>query len=89
MPLIKDAREKGRMIHFLPPYRGETILWLSDLMNLDHLKLREHASIELIKGVIKLRMVKDDLEIKEIEKMIDVAWLMHTNGHEDGETRGG
>jgi Xaa-Pro aminopeptidase len=66
------------MIHFLPPYRGETILWLSDLMHLHHLKLRENASIELIKGVIKLRMVKDDLEIKEIEKMIDVAWLMHT-----------
>ena len=76
--LIKDAREKGRMIHFLPPYRGETILWLSDLMDLDHLKLRANVSIELIKGVIKLRMVKDDLEIKEIEKMIDVAWLMHT-----------
>jgi len=76
--LVKDAREKGRMIHFLPPYRGETILWLSDLMYLDHSKLRENVSIELIKGVIKLRMVKDDLEIKEIEKMIDVAWLMHT-----------
>jgi Xaa-Pro aminopeptidase len=76
--LIKDAREKGRMIHFLPPYRGETILWLSDLMDLDHLKLRENVSIELIKGVIKLRMVKDELEIKEIEKMIDVAYLMHT-----------
>jgi len=76
--LIKEAHEKGRMIHFLPPYRGETILWLSDLMDLDHSKLRENVSIELIKGVIKLRMVKDDLEIKEIEKMIDVAWLMHT-----------
>ena len=76
--LIKEAREKGRMIHFLPPYRGETILWLSDLLNLPHLKLRENASIELIKGVIKLRLVKDDLEIAEIEKMIDIAWLMHT-----------
>ncbi len=76
--LIKDALEKGRMIHFLPPYRGETTLWLSDLLDLHHLKLREHASIELIKGVIKLRMVKDDLEIDEIEKMINVAWLMHT-----------
>ncbi|MGA2823291.1 MAG: aminopeptidase P family protein [Bacteroidales bacterium] len=76
--LIKDAREKGRMIHFLPPYRGETILWLSDLMDLDHSNLRENVSIELIKGVIKLRMIKDDLEIKEIEKMIDVAYLMHT-----------
>jgi Xaa-Pro aminopeptidase len=78
--LIKDANEKGRKIYFLPPYRGETMLWLSDLLNLHHAKLRENASIELIKGVIKLRMVKDDLEIKEIEDMIDVAYIMHTTG---------
>jgi len=76
--LIKTAREKGRMIHYLPPYRGETMIWLTDLLDLHHTKLRENASEELIKGVIKMRMAKDDLEIKEIEKMIDVAWLMHT-----------
>jgi len=76
--LIKTALEKGKKIHFLPPYRGETMIWLSDLMNIHPAKLRESASEELIKGVIKLRMEKDDLELKEIEKMIDVAWLMHT-----------
>jgi Xaa-Pro aminopeptidase len=75
---IKKAREEKRKIHFLPPYRGETMLWFSDLLDLHHTKLKEHASEELIKGVIKLRMVKDDLEIKEIERMIDVAWHMHT-----------
>ena len=78
--VIKDANDKGKKIYFLPPYRGETMLWLSDLMHLHHTKLRENASIELIKGVIKLRMAKEDLEIKEIEKMIDVAYLMHTTG---------
>lgn len=78
--LITEAREKGRLIHYLPPYRGETILWLTDLLHIHHLKLRENASVELIKGVIKLRMEKDGLEIKEIGKMIDVAWLMHTTG---------
>lgn len=78
--LIKDANDKGRKIYFLPPYRGETMLWLGDLLNLHHTKLRENASIELIKGVIKLRMKKEDVEIEEIEKMIDVAWMMHTTG---------
>ncbi len=78
MILIKNAREKGRKIHFLPPYRGETMIWLTELLDLPHLKLRENVSEELVKAVIKLRMAKDDLEIKEIEKMIDVAWLMHT-----------
>lgn len=77
-PLVKNARAKGRKIHYLPPYRGETMIWLTDLLDLHHMKLKENASEELIKAVIKLRMVKDDLEVKEIERMIDVAWLMHT-----------
>jgi len=83
--LIKNAREKGRKIHYLPPYRGETMIWLTDLLDLHHLKLRDNASEELIKAVIKLRMVKDDLEIKDIEKMVDVAWLMHTTAMKMGK----
>jgi Xaa-Pro aminopeptidase len=78
--IIKAATEKGRKVHFLPPYRGETMLWLSDLLNLHHTKLRGNASEELIKAVIKLRMVKDEEEVKEIERMVDVAWKMHTTG---------
>ena len=77
-PLLKDALKKNRKIHWLPPYRGETIIQVSDLLGIHHAEVRQNASPELIKGVIKLRMVKDDLEIKEIEKMIDVACLMHT-----------
>jgi len=76
--LVKDALEKGRKVHFLPPYRGENMIWLSDLLGLHHSKIKTNASEELIKAVIKLRMVKDDLEVNEIEKMIDIAWLMHT-----------
>lgn len=76
--VLKDALSKNRKIHWLPPYRGETIIQLSDLLGIQHSKVRENASPDLIKGVIKLRMVKDDFEIKDIEKMIDVASLMHT-----------
>ncbi|MCK9421864.1 MAG: aminopeptidase P family protein [Bacteroidales bacterium] len=76
--LILTARNKGRTIHFAPPYRGETILWLSDLLGVPHLELRQHVSKLLIKNIIKLRMKKDAREIAEIEKMVDVAYLMHT-----------
>jgi len=78
--MIQKARKDGRKIHYLPPYRGETMLWLEDLLGIPHLQLRSNASESLIKGVIKLRMVKDDLEIKEITRMVDVAYLMHTTG---------
>jgi Xaa-Pro aminopeptidase len=75
---IKNALDKGRKIHFAPPYRGETILWLSDLLAIPHLELKENTSLLLIQAIIKLRMKKDVPEIAEIEKAIDVAWLMHT-----------
>ena len=78
--MIKTAREKGRKIHYVPPYRGETIIWLSDLLGIHHLELKANASVPLIKAVIKLRMKKDPIEVAEIEKMVDVAWKMHTTG---------
>jgi Xaa-Pro aminopeptidase len=78
--LIKDAIIKERRIHFVPPYRGETILWLSDLLGISHLELKANVSEPLVRAIIKLRMKKDALEVAEIEKAVDVAWEMHTTG---------
>jgi Xaa-Pro aminopeptidase len=77
---VKNALKGARTVHFCPPYRGETILWLSDLLGIPHLELKAKASEPLIKAIIKLRMKKDPIEVAEIEKMVDVAWLMHTTG---------
>jgi len=77
-PMLKEAIAKKRLIHWLPPYRGETIIWLANLLDKPHATIRENASVELIRGVINLRMCKEDVEIREIEKMIDVAYQMHT-----------
>ena len=78
--LIKDALSNGRKVHYAPPYRGETILWLADLLKIPHLKLKAKASEPLIRAIIKLRMKKDAMEVTEIEKMVDVAYTMHTTG---------
>ncbi len=78
--LIKSAIARERKVHFAPPYRGETILWLSDLLGIPHLNLKENASEPLIRAIIKLRMKKDPIEIAEIEKMVDIAREMHTTG---------
>jgi Xaa-Pro aminopeptidase len=78
--LVKNALARGRKIHFVPPYRGETILWLADLLHVHHLELKANASEPLIMAIIKLRMKKDDIEVAEIEKMVDVAYKMHTTG---------
>ncbi len=76
--LIADARAKGRQIHYAPAYRGETIIWLSDLLGIHHLELKKNASEDLIRTIVKLRMMKDAAEVAEIEKMVDLAYEMHT-----------
>ena len=75
---IQEALKKGRKIHFLPPYRGETIIKLSALLNIPVGEIKNSASIELIKAVVKLKEIKDKYEIAEIEKAVDIACLMHT-----------
>lgn len=78
IPFIRKAQEDGRKIHFLPPYRHDHMLQLSELLQIPRENLAESSSQELKKAVIQLRSIKDEKEIEEIEKMIDVAWLMHT-----------
>jgi len=75
---LQHAMNSGRKIHYAPPYRGETIIQISELLEYPLSEVRKRASEELIKGIVKLRMKKDLLEIQEIENMVDVAWLMHT-----------
>lgn len=75
---VKEALSAGRSVHFLPPYRGETRILLSSLLGIPLGDLKAAASAELIRGVVKLRCIKSEEEVREIEKMVDVAYLMHT-----------
>lgn len=77
---IKTALSAGRKVHFLPPYRGETKIYLSNLTGWPIDQLKKEASAELIRGVVKLRSIKSTEEIEIISKMVDVAGLMHTTG---------
>lgn len=74
---IKNALKQNRKIHFLPPYRGENKLLLSELLNINPTAVNEQKSLELVKAVIKLRSVKDEFEIQEIEKACAIGYDMH------------
>ena len=76
--ILKKAVIQGRNIHFLPPYRGETYIQLENLLNIPISHLKDKASVELIKGIVKLRSIKDEYEIKEIEDAVNIAYEMHT-----------
>ncbi len=75
---LLSAIGKNRRVHYLPPYRGETKHKLENLLGIKYDLTNHYASIELIKAVVNLRSVKDKYEIQEIERMVGVAYKMHT-----------
>ena len=77
--LLKEAVKKGRTLHFLPFYRGDTILFLSEVAGITPGRLKEMVSVPLIKAVIHLRSYKKEEEIREIEFAMEIAWEMHTS----------
>jgi len=75
---LKKAFKAGRKVHILPPYRGDHMLALAGLMGTDYEGVKNLVSQELIESVVKLRSIKDQYEIAEIEKAVEVAGIMHT-----------
>jgi Xaa-Pro aminopeptidase len=75
---IADAQKQGRKIHIQPTYRGEHVLQLADLLDVSHKEVKNFVSEDLIKAIVSIREIKDEFEIAEIEKAVDIAYDMHT-----------
>ncbi len=75
---VEQVLKQGRQVHYLPPYRAENTLLLEELLKIPAAQIQEKRSLELVKAVIQLRSVKDELEIAEIEKACHVGYEMHT-----------
>ena len=76
--LLNRAKAAGRTIHFLPPYRHETMLTITDLLGIHHSAQRATASQQLIDAVVKLRLKKSAEEIEEMERAAEIGYEMHT-----------
>ena len=76
--MVAEAKKQGRRIHFLPPYRHDTMIQLMDLTGIHPSQQREQASVELIKAVIDQRAVKSEGEVAELERAATIGYEMHT-----------
>ncbi len=74
---IDNARKQGRKVHFLPPYRNYNKILLNSLLEIPIANLKAEASVELIKAVVDLRIIKDEHELAEIEKACNIGYAMH------------
>jgi Xaa-Pro aminopeptidase len=75
---IRTAGQKGRPIHYLPPYRAENILKIESLLGIHPSLVKEHASVEFTKAVVAQRSIKAPEEIAEIETAVNITCEMQT-----------
>lgn len=85
---VMEAVAKGRPVHFLPPARHCNTARIAALTGIRPEDVRrvapigadggKHASEELVKAVVSMRLIKEQCEIDEIDKACDIGYLMHT-----------
>ncbi len=86
---VREARAKGRTVHFLPASRYYNTLKMSSLMEIPAEDVRKVAPVsdgdrtltaseELVRAVVSMRLVKEECEIEEIDKACDIGYRMHT-----------
>src|SRR5579872_1257451 len=83
------ARSAGRTIHFLPPYRPENVLKLSEWLGIPAGGVKAQASVPLIKAVVAQRSIKTAEEVVQIEEAVNTTAAMHLaaiRGAKDGIT---
>ena len=71
---LRKALQQGRRIHYLPPYRGETKLQLSELLGIAPSQLHDGKSVDLMFAVAEMREVKSAEEIEEMERAFRIGY---------------
>jgi Xaa-Pro aminopeptidase len=75
--VVKAAVAKGRKVHFLPPYRFRNMIWLNSLLGVGFDNMKDAASVEFIKAVVEMRLVKEPCEIQQIDLACNLGYAMH------------
>lgn len=75
--VLAAAREKGRQVRFLPPYRPENALKLFRVLGVHPDEARAKASVDFIRAVIDQRAIKSAEEVAEIETAVNTTVDMH------------
>ena len=70
---IEKARQQGRTIRFLPQYRPENIIKISQLIDIEPAEVQNHVSQALIRAVVAQRSIKSPKEVEQIEQALEVT----------------
>lgn len=74
---LQKSLSSGRRVHFLPQYKHDIIIEFQDWLGINPKYVNKYASVELTKVVIAQRSIKSEEEIDEIEKALEISYLMN------------
>ncbi len=74
---VRKALAAGRAVHFLPPYRHDAKIALSQLLKIPVKHLKAKASTAFIQASVDQRLFKSKEEIREIESAVAVSREMY------------
>jgi Xaa-Pro aminopeptidase len=68
----------GEIIHYLPQHQAQIVIEFEKWLNIHPAEVNEKSSKNLIRAVVKQRSIKSDEEVAEIERALDISYLMNT-----------
>lgn len=76
--VVSLAIRQGRKVHYLPPYRGETKLQLSELLGIKPAMLHSYKSIDFMFAMAEMREKKSDEEVAVMQDAFQLGYALHT-----------
>lgn len=74
---LKIRKKREQTIHYLPPYRPQLSIQISNLLDIPLELIEKNKSETFIKAVVRQRSIKSSEEITEIEKAVNITAKMH------------
>ena len=74
---LKNALNQNQQIHFLPPYRDEHKIKLSNWLNIPIGAVSSNFSLNFVNAIIDLRSIKSAEEIAEMTEAVNISGEMH------------
>ena len=75
--VLRKAIEQNRPVHYLPPYRAELKIEVSDMLGIRLDMLHERKSLDLMFAVAEMREKKSAEEIEALERAFKIGYQMH------------
>ncbi|MDY0001514.1 MAG: Xaa-Pro aminopeptidase [Polyangia bacterium] len=76
-PRLGALLGKGVEIHYLPPYRADRAVRLSELLSRPIGEIASGASRAMVRAVVELRSRKTEAEVREIEEALGISKAMY------------